>query len=130
MEFSVEVKFEPFIDIDDVLSGVAVEGAEIIESKIKGLMQEPKSGKPYKHRDGGVRPASSEGEAPGIDSTELVNSFEIVALSAMEAEINSDVEHGAILQEKRNRPFTEPAIEQAMPEIVDLIEERIEQGWQ
>jgi len=57
MDFFVEVRFEPFLDIDDVLSGAAEEGAEIIREKIVELMNEPKSGNPYKHKDGGVRPA-------------------------------------------------------------------------
>lgn len=129
MIFSAEVRFEPFLDIDDALEGVTLEGAEIIQEKIVELMNEPKSGNPYKHKDGSVRPASAVGEAPGIDSRELVDSFEAVALSTLEAEVTSEVEHGSILQEKRGRPFTEPAIEKAEPEIVELIGDRIEQRW-
>lgn len=129
MSFIVEVKFPGFVDLDEVLAGVAYEGAEIIEKKIVGLMHEPKHGNPYKHRDGTIRPASAVGEAPGIDSMDLVGSFDVIALSTLEAQIYSDIEYGNILQEKRDRPFTEPAVEAAMPEIVELIENRVEEKW-
>lgn len=49
----VEVKFEPFADIDLVLAGVAYEGAEIIHENIVDSMNEAKHGRPYKHLDGG-----------------------------------------------------------------------------
>lgn len=129
MSVSVLTNFEPFLSLDDVLSGVALESAEIVETKIVELMKEPKSGNPYKHIDGSIRPASAEGEAPGINSEDLIGSFDVIALSSLEAQINSDVEHGTILQEKRNRPFTDPAIERAMPEIEDLIGDRVEERW-
>lgn len=129
MYFSIEAEFEPFPDIDLVLSGVAYEGAEIIHEKIVDLMNEPKTGRPYKHKDGSVRPASDEGEAPGINSKDLVGSFDVIELSALAAQIYSDIEHGHILEEKRNRPFTEPAIEAALPKITELIENRIEDEW-
>lgn len=129
MNFIVEVKFSGFVDMDAILEGVAYECAEIIEDKIVELMKQPKHGKPYKHRDGIKRPASAVGEAPGIDSEDLVGSFDVIALSMHEAQINTDVEHGNILQEKRDRPFTEPAIELAVPEIIELIEKRVEDEW-
>lgn len=130
MEFySVEVQDVSFPDFELLLSGVAYEGAEIIEGKIVELMNEPKSGDTYKHRDGTVREASAAGEAPGINSKDLVGSFDVIELSMLEAQVNTDVEHGNILQEKRDRPFTDPAIEKAMPEIIELIENRIEDEW-
>ncbi|HEY0428993.1 MAG TPA: hypothetical protein VGC76_14525 [Pyrinomonadaceae bacterium] len=129
--FSAEVQFNPFavVDVDVMLAGVAYEGAEIIHEKIVGLMNEPKHGNPYKHRDNTVRPASEEGEAPGINSKDLVGSFDVIALSMDEAQINSDIDYGNILQEKRDRPFTEPAVELAIPEIAEKVEGRMEEEW-
>ena len=136
MSFLLEAKFSPFLDFEDVLSGVALEGAEIIETKIGELMREPKTGKPYRHQDGTVRPASAAGEAPGIDSKDFVGSFEAIALSTVEAQLYSEIGdsdsingYGGVLEDYKNRPFTEPAIERAMPEIIDLIEKRIESEW-
>lgn len=129
MKFTLQADFEPFPDIDRILSGLAEEGAEIIHKNIVDSMNEPKSGNPYKHKDGSVREASAEGESPGVDSKDLVGSFDVIALSTLEAQINSDIEYGNILQEKRSRPFTEPAVEKAMPEITDLIEDRFETEW-
>ncbi|MET0754057.1 MAG: hypothetical protein ABWZ66_11815 [Pyrinomonadaceae bacterium] len=129
MEFLAEVRFEPFPDIELVLAGVAYEGAEVIHEKIRGLMEAPKTGNDYKHVDGTIRPASAIGEAPGINSKDLVGSFDVIQLDMLSAQIYSDIHYGNILQEKRDRPYTEPAIELAMPEIITLIENRIESGW-
>src|SRR3954471_23243003 len=122
----VEAKFDPFIDIEKILEGAAFEGAEIIEGNIRALMNEPKTGTPYRHVDGTVRNASAEGEAPGINSKDLVGSFDVIELSLLEAQIYSeiaDLGYGAILEEKRSRQFTEPAIELSEPEIEKLVED-------
>lgn len=127
--YSVETRDVSFPGFGLLLSGIAYEGAEIIRGKIVELMKEPKTGNPYKHRDGTVREASAEGEAPGINSEDLVGSFDVIELSMTEAQINTDIFYGNILQEKRERLFTDPAVELAMPEIVEKIEDRIEQEW-
>ena len=132
MDFIAEVKVPVFLDtdsIDKALSGEALKGAETIQEKIVELMNEPKHGNEYKHKDNTVRPASAAGEAPGIDSKDFVDSFESIELSLLEAEVNSDVEYGNFLQEERERFFTEPAIERALPEIVESVEDKIETEW-
>ncbi len=128
--YLVETQDVSFPGFSLLLSGIAYEGAEIIHGKIVELMKEPKTGNPYKHRDGTVREASAEGEAPGIDSEDLVTSFDVIELSMSEAQINTDIFYANILQEKRDRFFTDPAIELAMPEIEELIGNRIEDEWQ
>lgn len=125
----VYVRFDPFLSFDEMLGGTMETAADYIVDEMLELMREPKSGRPYKHKDGAVRPASAEGEAPGIDSGDFSGGFDVISLSLLESQINNDVAHGYILEEKRNRLFTEPAIENAMPRIVDLIEETIEQKW-
>lgn len=127
----VEVPFNPFVDIGQVLSGVPYEGAEIIEGNIRKLMELPKHGNPYKHQDGTVRPASAEGEAAGIDSKDLVGSYESIELSLVEAYVYSeiaDIGHGGYLEEKRDRPVTMPAVEMSEPEIEKLVKERLKEG--
>lgn len=129
MPFSIEVKFSPFADIDSVLSGVAFEAVGIINEKISDLMLAPKTGRTYRRNNGTTYTASDTGEAPAVKESQLINSFEEIALSTLEAQLESEVEYGDILQEKRDRPFTEPAVKEAMPEITELVEDRIQRAW-
>lgn len=130
MDFTVAIEYEPFPDLADALSGFPFEAANIIGERIVDLMHEPKSGRIYKSRKTGKEhQASAPGEAPAIDTENLVNSFEPEQLEDLTAELFSEVFYGAILEDKRDRPFSEPAIERALPDIEEDVLERFENAW-
>lgn len=125
---SVFVEFNEPVSLSDIQDGLAFEASEIIHQNIVDSMNEPKHGKPYKHQDGSIRPASAEGEAPGIDSKDLVGSFDVIAVSATEGQIYSDIAYLEFL-EARNRPTIQPAIDKAEPEIAELVKKKVEEKW-
>lgn len=114
---------------DDATAGTMLDGAEMIVEKIVELMHEPKHGNPYKHKDGTVRNASAEGEAPGIDSEDLVGGFDVIEVTILEAQVNNDVEHGRILQDYFNRPFVGPASDAVEGKIIALVQKTAEEKW-
>jgi len=129
------VHFNPFDDPDVLMIGVMDESAELVIDHIEKLMKKPKTGRFY-----GTHRASAPGEAPAItgDSppkTHLIDLFDVQnvdSLSAMvvnELGVEGEGHYGYILQEHRNRPFSEEAVENAWPEIEELIEDRIDR-WQ
>lgn len=130
MNFSVTTKYDPFPDLETVLSGFPLEAANIVGEKIVDLMHEPKSGKTYKSRKTGKQhTASAPGEAPAIDTENLVSSFQSNDLRDLTAELFSEVAYGAILEDKHNRAFSEPAIDLALPKIETNVLQRIEDAW-
>lgn len=130
MNFTVAIEYEPFPDLEEVLSGFPLEAANLIGERIVDLMHEPKSGNTYTSRKTGKpHQASAPGEAPAVETTNLVDSFQTEELEDLSAELFSEVIYGAILEDKRDRPFSEPAIERALPDIEEDIFERIESGW-
>ena len=88
--------------------------AEEIATEARASMRGPKSGRLY----GGHR-ASAPGEAPAIQTGELVTSVQAEMIGEQEAVVGADTEYAAMLEygttEMAARPFLTPAAEKARP---------------
>lgn len=91
------------------------------------LMQMPKSGRTYK-RGSKSHQASAPGEAPAIDTGNLVNSIEVKHPKKLLATVGpSDVEYAAVLEfgsedgKIAARPFMSPAAEKARPKFIQAL---------
>lgn len=91
---------EKFAKMQRAIWRFVVKGAAYIEGQIRALMEEPKSGRMYgKHR------ASAPGEAPAVESNNLIGSITVIKLeSALEAIIGTPVEYGLYLETGTRAP--------------------------
>jgi hypothetical protein len=93
------------------LARAVVDTAEAVLSRVGVSMQEPKSGKVY-----GTHQASAPGEAPAIETRELLESGKVEPVSERQADIvfTSDhalpMEYGAPAAGIAPRPFLGPAL--------------------
>lgn len=96
-----------------------------IETKIKTEMAAAKSGREY-----GGHVASAPGEAPAIDTGELINSIQ-TDINGLSATVGTNQEKAAHLEfgtaHIAARPFMEPAFEEAKPEFERELKEIVEQ---
>lgn len=130
MILTTKVKFTGFRNPEDVMDGVMLEAADIVIDNIEILMKSGKSGRIY-----GSHQASAEGEAPANWTGKLLSEFESDMIDSTSAIINNSLavegpgNYGYILQEHRNRPIIEPALEMSEKQIDKLIDDRIKLGW-
>lgn len=68
--------------------------------QVQKSMQPPKSGEVY-----GNHRASAPGEAPAIDSSQLVNSIQFVKTGRLTGKVFTNVKYAEILEVQKNRPF-------------------------
>lgn len=87
--------------------------------RMKVLISEPKSGKSYK-RGKKTHVASSPGEAPASDSSNLITSIMPIPIDDLRGEINLAV-HGLFLEFGTEhiapRPFIVPSLEQVLADL-------------
>lgn len=69
--------------------------------------------------------ASAEGEAPANDLGGLANSIQASRKSEKETQVNIGKGYGQILEEKRNRPFAKPAVENVIDRIPDIVMDEV-----
>lgn len=93
------------------------EVAFAIEAEMKLLMTGPKSGREYRQKGGIIHQASAPGEAPAVDTSNLIGSIDTRIISDSEAVISIPVEYAEALEfgaPKRGlapRPFVRPAVD-------------------
>ena len=117
-----------FNDIPRIKAGMNPKAGEAVRSTAidisyvaKRSMSGNKTGLEYKRSGGKSHRASAPGEAPAIDSGELVNSIQnaqidqLTAMSFSNMEYAPHLEFGTVHMAKR--PFYVPAAEQAFPEF-------------
>lgn len=89
-----------------------------IEAAAKISMTGPKSGREYR-RGKKTHQASGPGEAPAVDTGNLMNSIQTTVESPMRAVVSVNAEYGVWLEfgtvHIAPRPFLGPAFEQAKP---------------
>ncbi len=93
-----------------------------------------KTGRPYRvyldntanAPSGKVSIASAEGEAPATDTAKLVNSIKLIPREGLNAEVLADAKYSSILEEDRNRPFMQPAVDKEVPKMVSNIDKILE----
>ena len=95
----------------------------LIENDIKANMMKPHGGRMYKRRSV-THQASAPGEAPAVDGSTLINSFQKKSPDAMHSEIYSEEEYSLALELGRPevnlepRPYMVPAAKVAWKETV------------
>ena len=88
-----------------------------IESDMKLLMRLPKTGRAYKRGKGGTRThiASAPGEAPAVDTGNLIGSIDTFHPSETLSEVRIPPEYALYLEKgtsrMKPRPFVRPAID-------------------
>jgi hypothetical protein len=94
----------------------------LIENDIKANMMKPHGGRIYKRRTV-THQASAPGEAPAVDGSALINSFQKKSPDAMHSEIYSEEEYSLALELGRPehnlepRPYMVPAAQVAHKQI-------------
>jgi phage gpG-like protein len=83
-----------------------------IQGRAQASMQGPKSGRVYT-RSGGVHQASAPGEAPAVDTGNLINSLQVEVRAQTSAAVYTNVEYAPVLEyggaKMEARPFLTPA---------------------
>lgn len=110
-------------------AGLAVRKAAFdIEAGAKQSMKGPKSGATYK-RGSKSHQASAPGEAPAIDTGNLVNSIQ-TDVQGLRAEVGTAVEYALYLEygtsKMAARPFLGPAAEAVRPSLIQAMESLLE----
>lgn len=100
--------------LPQVARDLALQTALEIESHAKVAMAEGKSGRIY-----GTHQASAPGEAPGVDTSTLINSITSEMEGPATAIVYTDVEYAPYLEYGTSRmaarPFLTPAVEAVRP---------------
>lgn len=94
-----------------------------IEARTKALMSGPKSGAFYERPQGKMHQASAPGEAPAIDTGNLINSIQTQMVSTYKGVVFTNAEYAPVLElggaHIAARPFFTPATAAAWPEFVE-----------
>ena len=81
-----------------IANEINIAGTELQKIIRKSMEETPKTGRTYKSRkDGTLHTASSEGNAPAVDSEQLIDNiqlFQLATPSKLFAEIGSDTPQG------------------------------------
>ena len=83
--------------------------AHDVQLVAKNSMSGPKTGNTY-IRGGRVHVASAPGEAPAIDTGNLVNSIMSKSAGRLSWIVGTNVDYGAILELYKSRPWLKPAL--------------------
>lgn len=100
---------------------------EAVKERVEQSMAEPKSGRVY-----GTHQASAPGEAPAIDTRELIESGRVEVVSERQADIIYDAPHavplelGAPARGLAPRPFLGPAMELEREPFLERVKEAID----
>lgn len=93
-----------------------------IESRSKALMAGAKSGEMYARPNGRMHQASAPGEAPAIDTGNLVNSIQTQMIGASSGIVFTNAEYAPVLElggvKMEPRPFFTPATAAAWPDFL------------
>src|SRR3954471_21074826 len=107
-------------------------GAFYIEGQIKTSMNEPKTGKEYKRKNGSIHVASAPGESPAVDSANLINSIQVITDNALEAKIGTPVELYPIYLEEGTpdgqmaaRPVWAKTAEDSLPTLEAMLQAEV-----
>lgn len=100
--------------IDQAAANTTLSGALFAEGEAKKSMQGPKTGRIYKvSKTGKLHQASAPGEAPAIDTANLVNSIQHEQVGRRDARTFTNTEYGPPLEfgtaKMAARPFMIPA---------------------
>jgi hypothetical protein len=95
--------------------------AERIHRVTAEMMGEPKTGRVYPHGPTGLHQASSPGEAPAIETHQLVNSLKTEYLQPQQGYVYTETEYSVYLEfgtsRMAKRPFFGPAAQIAWPDF-------------
>jgi phage gpG-like protein len=124
-------------NIPRIISGMNSGAARVIaetcfdiEARAKSSMAGAKSGRVYPHKGGKMHQASAPGEAPAIDTGNLVNSIQ-VQVSGFTGIVYTNTEYAPVLEfggaKMAARPFFTPAATEAWPDFLEAMK-RIADG--
>jgi HK97 gp10 family phage protein len=121
VEVRVEDGFKGISEFVRAQAGRVVrETAQAIAMEAQASMRGPKSGRLY-----GEHRASAPGEAPAIQSGELVGSVRPEMVGEQEAIVGADADYVGMLEygtlEMAARPFMTPAAERARPKFTEAM---------
>lgn len=109
------------------VGAVVRETAEEVASTAKMKMAEPKTGRVYVKKGGIGHQASAPGEAPAIDTTNLVTSIKAEMIGLSTAVVSASAEYSAALEfgtrdgKIEARPFFRPAARQAAKKFIERL---------
>ena len=99
-------------------------GIAVLDSRIKAKMAEPKTGQRY-----GKHIASAPGEAPAIDSSNLIGSIEEIFPSTLEGKLGTVVAYAPMLESGTSRMEARPVWEvtaiEEMPTLEALLKQEV-----
>ena len=81
-----------------------------------------KTGRVYK-RGNVLHQASAPGEAPAVDTGNLLNSGFVKRMGVADFGIGFSAKYGPILEEYKNRPFVGPSVEEQRPLVLSDVAE-------
>lgn len=117
------LNYQVLVNLGGLIDGIEADAAPIIkevtfgiETEMKLSMAEPKTGNVYV-RKGRVHRASAKGEAPAVDYGFLLNSIKADMRSPLQGVVSIGAEYGYILDQLKDRPFVEPAIEKTLERV-------------
>jgi phage gpG-like protein len=119
-----EDRFPEIIKGMEAAAGKAVRETILdIEGRTKAMMTGPKSGAYYERPNGRTHQASAPGEAPAVDTGNLINSIQTQMTGAMVGVVYTNAEYAPVLEfggaRMAARPFFTPATQAAWPEFLE-----------
>lgn len=114
------------IKFPQAVHDIVEDSAMRIETTMKMSMRTPKHGVRRKAtKSGKMHQASAPGEAPAMDTGNLVNSIQYQMTSNTTAEVNVGAEYGVHLEygtvNMGARPYATPAAEKERPKFIDAM---------
>lgn len=113
---------ELFQKLEAAIGRFVVKGAAYVEGKWKLAMVTPKTGHVY-HRGDKIHIASAPGEAPAVDSSNYINSIEVlISENSLEAKIGTPVQYAAWLEDGTDRMAARPVVARTAAESLPTLD--------
>lgn len=110
---------------DAVQAQALEEAARYVETAVKDLMAEEKSGRWY-----GDHHASAPGEAPAVDLGNLISSIQVIEVTSSRATVGTSVDYAEHLEfgtsQMAPRPFFRPVVLDHQDQLVAIYRERLQ----
>lgn len=96
-------------------------GVLFLGGQVKAKMAEPKTGRMY-----GTHRASAPGEAPAVDSSNLIGSITEIFPSTLEGMVGTNVEYAIYLEQGTSRMAARPVWEKTRTESLPTLEQMLD----
>lgn len=125
LRFTVDVSPNTAQQIGDQAGPILRAMAAGIVGEMKRLMSLPKSGRAYRRGRQAIHIASAPGEAPAIDTGNLMGSINFGMQSPTMAEVTVNAEYAAYLEfgtiRMAARPYVEPSLEKVRDQFRGIL---------